>query len=105
MSINLTSRLTASVDAASAALVSLAHALVLAGPLALPVTSARALHGLARGARAALLASEPGVALALLDEMDAVLAGDETEYAQALTRKTADLRRAVTWRPRATPTP
>jgi len=68
-------------------------------PGEIPVEVAKKLHGLSRAARSTLEAREPEVALAMLDTMDGFLTGVEGAHSEALTRKIADLRAVVTWKP------
>lgn len=93
-------RMEVRVDGPSQALVDLTNAYTQAGDSALPRASAREAAGLARAARSALKAREPGVALALLDEMDGMLDGAEgSVYTKALSAKITRLRTVLEFAP------
>lgn len=93
----MASRLTATLDGRSTALVKVTTALTLAGDEALAAKSARSILNLAKAARAALEAREPDLALALLQEIPKIMEGQEGVYAEAVSRKVEDLRQGIEW--------
>lgn len=91
--------ITAGVDGASARLIAAARAIQLAGDRILPRATAKEVLNLARATRSSLEAGEQELALAMLDDILALLDGAEEIAIDVLRRRVASVRGPIAFQP------